>query len=107
MTSAAFPRDEDPCYLDEPARWYRESVEQYNGIRIVVEDTLYPQPVAASRKEKLIWIIPGLPFTDFRRYISDAVAFIKFGEEAAPMFAPASQRPWLAASDGVTQARPA
>lgn len=105
MTSAV--PQEDPYYLNDPARWYREVVEQYNGIRIVIEDTLCPQEVAASRKERLIWIIPGLPFTTFRRYISDAVAYIKFGEEAAPMFSPASQRPWLASSDGVTQARPA
>lgn len=103
MTSA-FPRD-DPYYDDEPARSWREQAERYNGIRIVIEDTLYPQDVAASRKERLIWITPGLPFTEFRRYISDAVAFIKFGEEAAPMFTP--RGPWLAASNGVTQARPA
>jgi len=105
MTSAV--PHEDPYYLDDPARWYRQSVERYNGIRIVIEDTLYPQEVAASRKEKIIWITPGLPFTEFRKYISDAVAFIKFGEEWAPMFAPAPHKPWLAASDGVTRARPA
>lgn len=105
MTSA-HPRD-DPYYDVDPARWYRQSVEQYNGIRIVIEDTLYPQAVAASRSERIIWIMPGLSFTEFRKYISDAVAFIKFGEEWAPMFAPAPQKPWLASSDGVTQARPA
>jgi len=101
MATAASPRD-DPYYLDDPARWYRGFIERHTRIRVEVEDTLGPQPVAASREERIIWIKPGLPFTAFRNYISDAVAYVNFGEEAAPMFSPAPCKPWLAASDGVT-----
>lgn len=106
MTSAASARD-DPYYLDGPARWYRTFVERHTRISILIEDTLGPQPVAASREERIIWIMPGLPFTTFRNLISDGVAYVNFGEDAAPMFSPAPNRPWLAASDGVTQIRPA
>lgn len=106
MTSAAHPR-KDPYYCDEPALWLREFVERHHGIKILIEDTLDPQDVAASRSERIIWVKPGLPFTTFRRYVSDSVIYILFGQDAAPMFSTEPRRPWLATSDGVALPNPA
>jgi hypothetical protein len=100
MTSAF--RRLDPYYQEGPAEWLCRIVQNCHGIQIIIEESLYPQEVAASRQKKIIWVRPGLPIDTLRRYISDAVWYIRFGEEAAPMFAPAPRKPWLAASDGVT-----
>jgi hypothetical protein len=92
MTQAT-PQLEDPFYASTPARWLRNVVRLVYGIRILIEDSLGSQPVAASRQERVIWIQPGLPFITFRRMISDAVMYIEHGEAAAPMFTIAEQ--WL------------
>lgn len=96
----------DPFYDSTPARWLRSVVHIFYGIRILIEDNMGAQQVAASRNEKVIWIRSGLPFLTFRRLISDAVMYIEHGEAAAPMFAPATTRPWVAGTDGATLLSP-
>jgi hypothetical protein len=97
----------DPFYEDGAARRLRDNVQKFHRILILIEGNLGRRPAAASRREKLIWIRPGLDLTTFRRLISDSVAYITEGEAAAPMFGPATPaRPWLAVSDGTVLPNP-